>query len=462
MNRLTKERLIKLLRRKQELKQISYSPSEKQLMAHKHTGQFTVVLGGNRSGKTQSLCYEAVWWALGYHPYKELPFEPPIRVWIMCSTQEVGNDVIWGEKLKSIIPATKIARIRKAGPYVSAIELTNGSVISLKSYEKGEQALQSASVNFIGCDEQVSWDIYQELRQRISDIGGRIFFAFTPLVPDKDLQNYIDHKPIPGETCDQQDMLVVKMSRYDNPVFANKVTEIQQSEASMTDQQKATRIYGDWLLYSGRLIPHFTDKCILEPFTIPEFWRRAVMIDPATTGDAGVIWMAEDPTNGTWIQYKELLVAGLAPRELAQRIANESTGKYIIKGYDTASAWFAAEAQAVPFFKDSLVSIKKANQSEGMINVLNDRFFNGNYKILKSCQETCKQLQAYVNKPDSIKFDPMRGDDHLVDCWKYFTQIHPQFIAPKQAQTYTSMLWDAVRSSYGKPTSGKDPNLGFV
>lgn len=461
MTKETKERLVRLLRRKEELKKLRYSPSTKQLIFHSHPGRFSVILGGNRSGKSMALCYEAVWWALGDHPFKKLPFHTPVRLWIMVSTQEVGSDVIWKEKLEPIIPHRFISKIRKSGPYISQIEFTNGSVITLKSYEKGETALQSASVHAVFCDEQVPWETYQELRQRISDIQGHMYFAFTPLIPSKELQEYIEYQPKLGEKCDQAEMSVVKITRYDNPVFADMTDEIRQAEASMSGNQAATRIYGDWLLYSGRLIPHFNDKCIVESFTIPVDWRRALVVDPATTGEAGCVWLAEDPVNGTWFQYKELLIAGLAPSALAQRIANESVGKFIIKGYDTASAWFAAEAQNISFFKDSLVSIKKNSQNEAMVNILNDRFYNGNYKIFKTCQDTCKQIQGYVNKPNSIKFDPIKDDDHLVDCWKYFTQIHPQFIKPKHAQTYTEMLWEAAKMIHNKP-SNRDPNLGFV
>ena len=75
---------------------------KKQLEFHKDSSRVRWIFGGNRTGKTVAGAVEAVWYARGNHPYKNIG--KPTNGWVVSLTSEVQRDVAQKEILRWINP----------------------------------------------------------------------------------------------------------------------------------------------------------------------------------------------------------------------------------------------------------------------------------------------------------------------------------------------------------------------
>ncbi|MCL2433766.1 MAG: hypothetical protein FWD16_04535, partial [Clostridia bacterium] len=64
---------------------------DKQMIFHKCPKRNRWIFGGNRTGKTECGAVEAVWFALGCHPFRRI--ERAMEGWIVSPTLEVQRDV---------------------------------------------------------------------------------------------------------------------------------------------------------------------------------------------------------------------------------------------------------------------------------------------------------------------------------------------------------------------------------
>lgn len=91
-----------LQRRHKEDKLKYYKPHPKQETFHRCCKRNRWALGGNRTGKTEVGAVEAVWYARGNHPYKDI--DRPMSGWVVSLTNEVQRDVAQQKILSYLNP----------------------------------------------------------------------------------------------------------------------------------------------------------------------------------------------------------------------------------------------------------------------------------------------------------------------------------------------------------------------
>ena len=148
---------------------------QKQMEFHKCLKRNRWVFGGNRTGKTECGAVEAVWFARGNHPYREI--NKPMNGWVVSLTGEVQRDVAQA-KLLSYLPRNWIEEIvmkkgRSDSPengiidFITVRSVHGGlSTIGFKSCDQGRGKFQGTSQDFIWFDEEPPRDIYDECRMR--------------------------------------------------------------------------------------------------------------------------------------------------------------------------------------------------------------------------------------------------------------------------------------------------------
>ena len=115
---------------------------------------------GNRTGKTEWGGQEAVRFATGQHPNKELIV--PNEGWIVCPSFDLQIDSTQ-KKLANYLGTNDIQHIDYLHSGIwKNVRLKNGSLITFKSYEQGKEKFQSAGKRWIWFDEEPPSDIYEE------------------------------------------------------------------------------------------------------------------------------------------------------------------------------------------------------------------------------------------------------------------------------------------------------------
>jgi len=278
IERMKKEEHIRFIR--------PYDKQEKFLLSNKRNSW---ILGGNRTGKTESGAIRAVFLALGerIRPYlKDWPenlrekYKPlitrfggkPTRGWICSVSFEVQRDVtqkkILGDPetgIPGLLPLREIKKItyRSTG-IIDTIRLVGGGIIGFKSYDQGREKFQGSSQHWAWLDEEAPKEIYTEIQMRLMDTEGDLFGTMTPLQGMTWVYSDIyenDSKPI--EKRDDEIFLIM-VEWNDNPYLSAK--EKKRLEASMDEAELEARKYGRFIMpgkcvFNVKRIHEMQTKC---------------------------------------------------------------------------------------------------------------------------------------------------------------------------------------------------------
>lgn len=159
-------------------------------------------LGGNRTGKSSCIAYEAACHAIGWYPawWQGRRFSRPVVAWasgvdakavreslqpILCGPPEaVGT---------GMIPAAAIVRLVARGGVPDAVDFCEvrhasggTSRVVIKAYEQGRDSYMGAHVDVALLDEEPPLPIYTEVLTRTlstapGERNGTVMCAFTPL-----------------------------------------------------------------------------------------------------------------------------------------------------------------------------------------------------------------------------------------------------------------------------------------
>lgn len=171
----------------------TYTPQNHQLPFHQSPCSNRWFVGANRTGKTWACYQEIRWFALGEHPYRDLP--PAKLIWVVCPTAELST--LYHQP--GVIEAIGWDNIReyKRGA-IPMLILKNGCQIVFKYYSQGPKAFPSAGVDLVFCDEEPPWPIFEEMWSRRS--AGRtlnIIGANTMVLGFTWIYDYVIQKRLP-------------------------------------------------------------------------------------------------------------------------------------------------------------------------------------------------------------------------------------------------------------------------
>lgn len=225
------------------------------------------LIGGNRSGKTESTVAKAMALLQDKHPYQRLaPRRGGWRVWVSTQNHMVQRDTIQ-DKIAKYMPASWIAKKYESRGIWQMIKLehpddpkhpVNGTTIGFKTYDGGVQTYESASIDLIINDEEPPEDIYEAEQARVLDrraVGnGLILTAMTPTEGITWTYERIVVKP-------PEDTFYAAISTYENIYIPKR--EIEKLEAKLSPWQRKARIYGTHTSREGMVLDKF------RPYVMP-------------------------------------------------------------------------------------------------------------------------------------------------------------------------------------------------
>ena len=413
-----RETVLKILAIERELSARSREPLAsynrdkvhlKQMAFHRAAFRNRWVFGGNRSGKTECGAVEAVWLALGEHPYKQN--RDGVQGWVVSLTRQVQRDVAQAKVLRYLPPR----RVEEIG---------------FKSCDQGREKFQGTSLDFVWFDEEPPQDIYEECRMRVFDRAGWIFGTMTPL---KGLTWVYDEIELNARA--DPEVWCEHMEWNDNPYLDPR--EVAHMQSLLSDEQQQSRRFGHFFTGEGLVYPEFDpSRHVIEPFDVPAEWQAAISIDPGLTNPTschfyavdfdGVIYVVgEHYERGRDVDYHAEKIFALADK-LGWRRDFSGRLRALI---DSAASQrtLASERSVAELFAERGISVNtRVNKDlySGIQRVKS--LFQQNpprIYIFKTCVNLIRELKGYWWGDDDR---PRKADDHALDELRYFVMTRPQ------------------------------------
>lgn len=425
---ITKKQVLHML----EIKPfIAYTPHDIQRKFHQSDKKIRWFLGGNRSGKTRAGGQEAIWWATGTHPFKEI--KTPVDVWIVSLDYPTSRDTVQ-PLIRQLIGSRYLKRWYESDRIV---ELTNGSTIGFKSVDSGWEKFQGTAKNLIWFDEEPKYDVYQECLMRLIDRRGVIIGTMTPL---HGMSWVYDEIYEPWELATRDDIECFVVSSYDNPYISSD--ELDIIKKNNFGEILEARLYGKFIEFAGLIYKEFDRNVhLIKRFPIPKHWTKLRGLDPGVNNPTACTWWAVSPDNDHYV-YDEYYETDKTAEENSINIKAKTGLDEISATYVDPSACNRNPAHpelkslrdeysrfglyTVPANNDVLFGINKVR------SFLDHTTKSPKLHIFNDCMHTIREMVRYrwashrfhkdeKNAPDK----PQKVSDHLMDAMRYVAASDP-------------------------------------
>lgn len=303
--------------------------------------------------------------------------------------------------------------------------------LQFRSYEQGRENLQSATIDFVYCDEEPPEEVMGELRARIAATGGFIYMAFTPLKGMTPLvQEFWTHE--------NPNKFLVCMNIYEaKHMTEEKLRNIESLYSGLSEAERQARMMGIPTMGSGMVYPIDDEELKYDAFEFPKSFRRLGALDFGRgEHPTACVWIAQDPmtdviyvydciktikksvaenasimrARGSWIPFAyphDLMRDSGTDRGRPTEADKKS------EGYKYKTMY---EDEGITFTPHHARTTEGSNRVENGIIEVRQRMLNGKLKIARHLSELFKEKQVY-RYGDDLK--PVKAKDDLMDAMRY-------------------------------------------
>lgn len=390
---------------------------------HKSQAKYRWLLGGNRSGKSESnIGFDLCAYALGVHPYRET--SPEAVIWCACDTWSLVGKLLWAEKIQKYLPANQIANVvwhNKNADIPREIQLVNGNTIELLAYDQGRRVFQGRAIDAFYGDEQCKSDsqgIWIEIQARLLDKNGFSAQTMTPIVFQPWFEERVKSLPV----SDSVHYANLNDNRKSRGGYIDDA-EIELMINEWPESVQETRIAGKFAAFYGSVYKTFNSSVhICKPFAIPPTWSRFRSIDFGYNNPFVSLWLARD-NDRCWYVYAEHYKARETLAFHAERIKQISTDDRF------RMSWADWDSQDAAELRKLGIGTEPARKAVGLgieaVQAALKIQDNGKprLKIFDTCKNTIREVQGYRwaegTETKDAKDEPLKVDDHCCDCLRY-------------------------------------------
>lgn len=449
--------------RKSQNRLIEYRPYAKQKLFHDlgATHRERLLAASNRFGKTECGAFEMAIHLTGRYPdwWGGKRFDKPVRAWAAGITGESTRDVVqaklfgppdrresWGT---GAIPHECIGDIATGRGIANAIDMASirhvsggWSSLGFKTYEKGREKWQGASLEVLWMDEEPSdRDIYTEGLTRTGETGGIAYMTCTPLLGMSDvMRSFFLEK--------NQDKALVQATLMDAEHLSQE--ERDRMVRSWPAHEREAREKGIPQLGSGKIFPVTEESITIQAFAIPEHWPEICGLDfgwDHPSAGAKLAWDRDSDciyvTNAHRMRQQTPLLFSSAvkpwgefpwawPHDGLQH--DKGSGEQLAKQYrDHGLKMLGMHAT----FEDG------SNGVEAGIQDMLDRMQTGRWKVFSHLREWFEEFNLYHRKDGLV----VKENDDLISASRYAfmmrrfatTRPKPKKAIPQQRRAGTWM-----------------------
>ena len=389
----------------------------------------TVILGGNRSGKTTSAAQLVAAVAMGRD-------DPAVKVWLRvnqippyCIPKEPGR--VWAVALDSgdsreyvrpavaqYLPPGTTWRNRDGFGRAEATTPQGGRV-SFLSADAGRDGFQGQAVDLVWLDEEPTGArgqaVVNECLMRLVDRRGRMVFTMTPLSGMTWLYDrWVAETP--------SDTRVHWIHGMDNPhIPADALAALL---AQFGPHERAARERGEFTTIEGRVYSDWRrDLHVVPAFDPPADWERLGSIDFGTRNPFCFLYMAVDPSDDTLHIVDEYYQP---ERTLAQ---HAGAIDQIINHGRPSPLWIVADPEdrgsRLSLAREHGISTTTAKkQIRAGINSVAERLRpdaegRPHLVVHDRCTNLIREIEGYVWDQRAGKDAPVKRNDHAMDALRY-------------------------------------------
>ena len=271
---------------------------------------------------------------------------------------------------------------------------------------------------------------------------------------------FIDRNYREGEL--PEDYVFIKSTVYDNDFILKNSPNYVRTLESLPEDRKKAMLYGDWDVYEGQYFSEFNREVhTIEPFPIPEGWRRYFVMDYGLDMLAGY-FIAVDEQKRAYV-YKEIYKSGLIITDAIKEI-KEHTSEDIFQYLAPPDMWNRRQdtgKSVADIFGEHGIYLTKAKNDrvQGWYNLKEwlkvgvDEYGRkaAPLVIFRNCVNLirCIPLAQYSDRnPNDVATEP-HEITHSLDALRYFVagQIAPKEIKPVKYKFLPFALQDDDESS---------------
>jgi len=393
-------------------------PNDKILEFWKSPAKNKVLLGGNRSGKTENCAIEVIWHLLGEHPFLEVP-EPPVRWRIHLVNFAKLKEVI-EEKFAKYLPESLLWGGSWRTAYnqrFNILRLKNGSTVSFTTHRHTIRELEGASLHGVWIDEECPEEQYRAMRFRLLDTNGKILVSATPLDGITWLYELVERSAY------DPNYFVQQVSVYENRYIDKSV--IEDIEKVVTPEERDIRLYGKILNRSRRVYSGFDEsKHVVGITTMPPsnaLW--AVGLDWGWRHNSALVYACK--LDDIIYVVDEFVMKGVPLGGLGEEIVSWCMDAGIPPS--RMRVIYDAQLKAVDTNGQPMINVVNAHhplrllpstKREESVATVNDLLQKGKVYISENCHHLIEGLKHFYYR-NSIK--SMTEDEHkdVCDAFRY-------------------------------------------
>ena len=295
---------VELERRRRDQSICYYTPHPPQATAHGDTNRIRLVLGGNRSGKSHWEIAEAVAHSIGYRPW--LPESHPHRdIDVVVPNKGLLCGESFGEQVKKVLLAKLLGDPEHNQPgliprhlikatkknqqgVITFIQMTNGSTITLQSYDQDADLFEGTDFDWVGMDEPPPRPIYIAVSRGLVDRRGKLWMAMTPLKEPWIYDELVARKDISVYNFDIEDNVGFGLTREAVDEFARN---LDKNEQQVRLRGKFFQLQG--LVYDGYM--QHANVLRVPRRKVERTWGIWQAIDPHPREPHHAIWLGARP-----------------------------------------------------------------------------------------------------------------------------------------------------------------------
>jgi phage terminase large subunit len=399
-----------------EMRTLKIEPYPKQVVFFKSNKRYIAYGGARGGGKSWAARTKAVLLALNY---------TGIQILILRRTLKELRE-------NHVLPLMILLKgIAKYNAEAKEFNFPNGSRILLGYCQAESDVLQyqGQAYDVIFMEEATQFTEFQKdtltesnrasgmMKERFTP---RMYFTCNPggvghawvkrLFVDKDYRN--------KENPDNYDF--IPSTVYDNEFLMTNNPEYVENLENLPEMRKRAMLYGDWDAFDGQYFDEFNrDIHVIEPFIMPDYWRRYITIDYGLDMLAAY-WIAVDERNKSYV-YKELYQSGLIISEAAKAI-KYMTNETIYQTLAPPDLWNRRQEtgkSAAQLFQENGLYLMQSNNDrvQGWYNLKEwlkpyedeQGIKTANLVITKNCTNLIRclpMLQCDDKNPNDVANDP--------------------------------------------------------
>lgn len=431
-----------------------------------------MICGGNQSGKSavgagivgRLIRRDGPIYARLKNPHR------PLKVWVGPLTSEKWKSNWETRLLTDVCAGMGVTYVQSPHPVITWQDAYGGGQIWGKSQDQGFLAFESDAVDLIVLDEEPEdRRLYTSCLTRFATTNGTLVLAFTPL-RGMDWTHAQIYEPSTKPEYKRGDRVwktspkgstdgvtVIQMGMADNPAAVDGARRIREDPA-IAEQEKRTRLYGEYGFVEGLLFPQFQD---LKPYYLPSLpqnrpYSWVLTIDP-NKRHAGLLTALDHEGNRYYV---------------AEHFATDKPDSYhaeqylgLLAKWQCRNATIAADpggagAQSIINLAERGVFAAPVPKDAGSVKAsidlvnraawvdpwhlhptdMNDRgarklgaphcyflgsLFTSSWEGHANDSRLVWEVQRYRQKPNSPPGTPIKQDDDLTDCLRYLELVRP-------------------------------------